>query len=1060
MKKVINPGYYSFDPSLNQIRFSGFGFIPENLYAVINVTTGKLVYAVASVSAGYGGTFSSTFFINDTLIYNSSNAGQAPSDLLQCIYDDPTAVQPVNIINGTLDTVSRVHDGSGNSIDSTTNPITGNLELNTNSISRVHDANQTPILSTVDLASLRDGLDTNMLTSSYGGQIDQVMPTPFSDYALSVGILSDGTLRAPKMNLNDQLEVDVTNSGNVPVSIMSSPGLTANITGPFGQGPMINSIPVTIANDQSAIPVTVSSPINATIVGDDVLGTMLTGKRNSQLEIPFYTVPTSTFLTTTLTNATAVASAGHTVYQLSASAGSALAKAVSVQTVTYRPGHEIYTMFTAAFINAVGGTISHRIGIYDVSDGFFIGIDSTNLCIGKRTGGVESTVLQGSFNVDNLLGTTGSKFTRNGVPEPINYGVSNLYRIRFAWLGSGNIYFEVFSPDGEWVLFHNIQQPNSSFLPSLTNPNLPMTLEVSRPSGTTVAGLATACWAAGTTSDLQPITSTLTDQTLATLNRSVITGVTTGGGGGYVNVKVNPSGALTVDSTVSSSVLPTGASTSALQTTGNTSLSSILTNQTNGTQQSKITDGTNVSAVKAGSIVPLATDPALVVSLSPNSSTGSLATSALQTTGNSTLSTISGKLPAALGTQTTANSMAVNIASDQIVPTSLPDLNITGAAAQTASGNNALLAVAGTGATDCNGYRSGFVQVVSTATAGNYVFEASQDNVNFQTMAVINAYNVNGTNISASITATASSLVYAFPITARYIRLRIITGLTGGSIQCYTRLTQTPYQPILLPVGQATASNLNVSASIAASQTLATVTTVTGVTTVSGVTSSNAAVPQAASDIASAAIVSTTTSATFSPLQGVGLNIVIPVTAFSGTNPTMDVDVQFSDDTGTNWFTVYSFPRITGTGVFRSPSLRFTGNRVRYIQTIGGTTPSFTRSIQRLNRSDTCPILYQFIDRTIVPNTLGSTTPAFYCEGATDFNLIVRCTAQTTAATIALEFSLDGTNWFTSGTTVTTVNGIARAAVVNEQWKFVRANVTAGGTGITLDSLTIKGIGI
>jgi hypothetical protein len=36
--------------------------------------------------------------------------------------------------------------------------------------------------------------------------------------------------------------------------------------------------------------------------------------------------------------------------------------------------------------------------------------------------------------------------------------------------------------------------------------------------------------------------------------RSVITGKTTAGGGGYVNVKVNPSGALTTDATITGTV--------------------------------------------------------------------------------------------------------------------------------------------------------------------------------------------------------------------------------------------------------------------------------------------------------------------------------------------------------------------------------------------------------------------------------------------------------------------------------------------------------------------------
>lgn len=74
--------------------------------------------------------------------------------------------------------------------------------------------------------------------------------------------------------------------------------------------------------------------------------------------------------------------------------------------------------------------------------------------------------------------------------------------------------------------------------------------------------------------------------------------------------------------------------TTDLQVAGNAILSSILAavgvaptggatsaNQTNGTQQTKVTDGTNIAAVKAASTAPAATDPAAVVSLSPNGNT-------------------------------------------------------------------------------------------------------------------------------------------------------------------------------------------------------------------------------------------------------------------------------------------------------------------------------------------------------------------------------------------------------------------------------------------------------
>jgi hypothetical protein len=86
-----------------------------------------------------------------------------------------------------------------------------------------------------------------------------------------------------------------------------------------------------------------------------------------------------------------------------------------------------------------------------------------------------------------------------------------------------------------------------------------------------------------TTSSLYTLSQTVNANMFAALNRSVISGETTGGGGGYVNVKVNPSGALTVEADVTGTVsvsnfpatqpvsaaalpLPTGASTSALQT--------------------------------------------------------------------------------------------------------------------------------------------------------------------------------------------------------------------------------------------------------------------------------------------------------------------------------------------------------------------------------------------------------------------------------------------------------------------------------------------------------------
>lgn len=129
-----------------------------------------------------------------------------------------------------------------------------------------------------------------------------------------------------------------------------------------------------------------------------------------------------------------------------------------------------------------------------------------------------------------------------------------------------------------------------------------------------------------------------------------------------------------------------------------------------------------------------------------------------------------------------------------------------------------------------------------------------------------------------------------------------------------------------------------------------------------------------------------------------------------------------------------------------------------YVQTVTGTSPSFTRAVNRLQRSDDAPLRVQFINRTIVPNTLNSTSPTYYVEGCAKFNVTVRCSAQSTAATIAVQLSADGTNWFNHATTITTAVGIVQAKISDEQWKFARLIVVSAGTGVTLGEAVITGV--
>jgi hypothetical protein len=131
--------------------------------------------------------------------------------------------------------------------------------------------------------------------------------------------------------------------------------------------------------------------------------------------------------------------------------------------------------------------------------------------------------------------------------------------------------------------------------------------------------------AAGDTANVRPLSASLVNTDRGLVTNAVIHGLTTGGGGGYVDVKVSPSGSLTVDADITNSVLPTGASTEA-------TLSAL-----NG----KVTSCNTGAVVISSSALP-----------------SGAATEA-------TLSAASNKLPATIGQKTMANSLAVVIASDQ-----------------------------------------------------------------------------------------------------------------------------------------------------------------------------------------------------------------------------------------------------------------------------------------------------------------------------------------------------------------------------------------------------------
>ena len=121
-------------------------------------------------------------------------------------------------------------------------------------------------------------------------------------------------------------------------------------------------------------------------------------------------------------------------------------------------------------------------------------------------------------------------------------------------------------------------------------------------------------------------------------------------------VRIDPTGTTTRPVSAASLPLPTGAATAANQTT--------LGNQT-----TKVNDGTNTAAVKAASTAAIATDPALVVAVSPNNTVVVSAASLPLPTGAATAAN-----QTTLGNQTTkvndgTNTAAVKAASTAAIAT-------------------------------------------------------------------------------------------------------------------------------------------------------------------------------------------------------------------------------------------------------------------------------------------------------------------------------------------------------------------------------------------------------
>lgn len=331
----------------------------------------------------------------------------------------------------------------------------------------------------------------------------------------------------------------------------------------------------------------------------------------------------------------------------------------------------------------------------------------------------------------------------------------------------------------------------------------------------------------------------------------------------------------------------------------------------------------------------------------------------------------------------------------------------------------------------------------------NCTFEGSLESSGDTTWFGIQAVRTNANTIETATGNLSAAPAYAWEASVNGLkRVRVrCTARTSGT-QSW-RFTLGTYATEPIPAAQ-----------ISGTQPVSGSVTVSGTVT-STVAAATLALPTTVADVASGALTTTTTTAAITPTAGASYQVVIPVTVVSGTTPTLDVVIQESDDSGTNYYDIYHFPRITATGAYRSPKLPLLGNRIRYVQTVTGTTPSFTRSIGRLQSQEFVDPIRQLFDRTLASTqTLNAVTASLNVSQCRSVEVVVNAaTITTTAPAIQLEGSHDnGGTWFALGSPLTAVaSSTVRTTVLDTNVGLIRGRVSTAGVSATLGYVMLRG---
>lgn len=186
---------------------------------------------------------------------------------------------------------------------------------------------------------------------------------------------------------------------------------------------------------------------------------------------------------TSITASGTVAQADGLISANSGAATSSGAEFSSRRVMRYRTGQGALALFTAVAPTCVEGNES-LVGIGGDENGLFFGCNGSSWGVLRRTDSSDNWTAQASWN--------------GAVPAGYDPTKGNIYRIRFQWLGFGQIEFGMEdAATGMFSTVHAIRYANTSTAVHIRQPSMPFALRSTNSTNATNVTIKTASYALG-----------------------------------------------------------------------------------------------------------------------------------------------------------------------------------------------------------------------------------------------------------------------------------------------------------------------------------------------------------------------------------------------------------------------------------------------------------------------------------------------------------------------------------------------------------------------------------